>query len=80
MTHLKLTRDAGCLRIVAGGILERRIEDRARDLALCRGATAIEPEDVRKAITEVVHQEWSDLPQLIEQEVDACAERSKSAA
>lgn len=70
MDQLQLTREARCLLIVAGGALERRIENCAREIADARAAAEITREDVRKAIGEFLAEELSSLPHLIERAID----------
>ena len=70
MDQQSLTHQARCLVILAGGVLERSVEDRARQLAASRSSVEITPEDVRKAITEYLTQELSNLPNLIEAAIE----------
>jgi len=74
------THDARCLVIVARGVLERRIEDRARRIAADRGGTQVEPDDVRTAVTEVMQEDLARLSQAIEKELDDYTARKRSAA
>lgn len=74
------THDARCLLILAGGVLEWRIEDQARRIAEKRGAAQIEPDDVRAATTHVLREDLSQIPHLIEQELDGYTARKRSAA
>jgi len=80
MDRPTLTHEARCLVIVAGGVLERCIEDRAREIADRRAAAEIVPEDIKKATTEFLRDELSDLPHLIEQALDNYEHRSSKAA
>lgn len=70
MDRLKLTHEARCLLIVAGGALERRIENRALEISEGREAAEVALEDVKKAITEFLAEELSNLPHLIERAID----------
>ena len=70
MDRLKLTHEARCLLVVAGGSLERHIENRARKRAEGRAAAEVAREDVKKAIAEFLAEELSDLPHLIERAID----------
>ena len=75
-----LTREARCLVILAGGVLERRIENRARTIADSRAAVEIAPEDVEKATTEFLKEKLPDLPHLIEEAIENYKRRSSKAA
>ncbi len=70
MDRLKLTHEARCLVIVAGAALERRIENRAREIADGRAAAEIAREDVMKATAEFLAEELSNLPNLVERAID----------
>jgi len=74
------SHDARCLVILAGAVLEQLIEDYARRIAEDRGSAQIEPGDVRAAATQVLREEISRLPTVIEQELDDYAVRKKRAA
>lgn len=74
------TREARCFAILAGGVLERCIESRARRIAASRLAPEIIPEDVERATTEFFEEELSGLPHLIEQAIEAYKRRSSKAA
>lgn len=80
MDRLKLTHESRCLVILAGGVLERCIEDRARGIANSRSAAEIAPQDVEKATTEFLGEELSDLPRLIEEAISSYEHRSSEAA
>ena len=80
MVGPNLTHDARCLVILAGGVLERRIEDHARRIAEKRGSAQIEPDDVSAAATQVLREDLSQLPQVIEQELTAYTARKRNAA
>lgn len=75
-----LTHESRCLVILAGGVLERCIENRARTIAASRSADEIAPEDVKNAVTEFLREGLSDLPHLIEQAMDDYEHRSSKAA
>ncbi len=70
MDRLQLTHEARCLAIVAGAALQRRIENRAREIADARAAAEIAREDIMKAIAEFLTEELFNLPHLIEQAID----------
>ena len=80
MDRLKLTHESRCLVILAGGVLEQRIENRARGIANSRSAAEIVPEDVKKATTEFLRKELFDLPRLIEEAISSYEHRSNEAA
>lgn len=80
MDRPMLTHEARCLVILAGGVLERCIENRAREIAASRSADEIAPEDIDKATTEFLREELSDLPHLIEEAIDKYKHRSSKAA
>ena len=80
MDRLKLTHEARCLIIVAGGVLERGIEKRARRIAEGRAASEIAPEDIEKAAKQFFEEGLSDLPRLIEQAIDNYKHQSTKAA
>ena len=80
MDRPKLTYEARYLVILAGSILERCIENRAREIADGRAAAEIAPEDVEAAAAEFFREDLSDLPQLIQQAMDKCKHRSSEAA
>ena len=75
-----VTHEARCLIILAGGVLERWIESRARGIAENRAAIEIAPEDVRKAAVEFLKEELSTLPRLIEHAIDDYEHASNKAA
>ena len=75
-----LTREARCLVILAGGVLERRIEKHAREIARSRAAVEIAPEDVEKATAEFLGAKLSDLPRLINEAIDSYKRRLNKAA
>ena len=79
MDRPKLTYEARCLVILAGSVLERCIENRAREIAGGRAAAEIAPEDV-KAAAGFLREDVSDLPRLIEQAMDNYKHRSTKAA
>lgn len=80
MDRPRLTHEARCFVILAGGVLERCIESRARKIAGDRAAAEIVREDVEKATTHFLREELSDLPDLIEQAIDNYKHRSSKAA
>ena len=80
MDRPMLTHEARCLVILAGGVLERCIENRARKIADSRAAAEIAREDVEKATTEFLTEELSALPNLVEQAIDNYKCRSSKAA
>jgi hypothetical protein len=65
---------------VAGGVLERCIENRARTIAASRSADEIAPEDIEKATAEFLAEELSDLPHFIQQAMNEYRYRSSKAA
>lgn len=67
MVEFTLTHEARCLVILAGGVLERCIENRAREIAESRSDVQITPEDVQKATAEILKKGLCNLPPLIEQ-------------
>jgi hypothetical protein len=75
-----LAHESRCLLILAGGVLERRIECRARTIAASRSAEQISPEDVKKATAEFLLEELSDLPQLVQRAMSKHRNRSSKAA
>ena len=72
-----LTHEARCLLILAGGVLERCIEDRARTIAASRSADEISPEDVEKATADFLREELSDLPGFVQQAMNKHRYRSR---
>ena len=60
-----LSHEARCLLILAGGVLERRIENRAQTIADNRSADQISPEDIEMATVEFLRGDLSDLPNLV---------------
>ena len=80
MGQTKLTHEARCLVILAGSVLERCIEKRARKIADSRAMSETAPEDVERATKEFLEEELSDLPQLIQQAIDNYKHRSNKAA
>lgn len=80
MDRPKLTHESRCLVILAGHVLERCIETRAREIASDRSAVEISPEDVEKASAEFLRDGLSDLPHLIEQALDRYHRESTKAA
>ena len=80
MDQPMLTREARCFVIVAGRVLERRIERCARRIAGSRRAAEIVGEDIEKAATEFLREESSDLPDLIKQAIDNYKQQSRKAA
>ena len=80
MGKLALTHEARCLLILAGGVLERCIEGRARTIATCRSAEQISPEDIEKASAEFLREELSDLPHLVHRAMSQHRNRSSKAA
>lgn len=79
MDRLSLNHKARCLVIVAGEVIEGRIENRAREIALRRNATEIIPADVHRATTEFLRDELSTLPHLIEKTMEDYEHRTKAA-
>ena len=75
-----LTREARCLAIVAGGVLERRIKRCAERIAHRRGAAEIAADDIEKAVMKSLGEELSDLPDLIKQAIDDYKQQSRKAA
>ena len=80
MDRPMLTHEARCVVILAGGVLERCIEDRAREIAVTRGAAEIAREDVEKAAAELLGEGLPDLPRLIERAINSYKQRSRKAA
>lgn len=80
MDRPTLTHESRCLVILAGGVLERCIEDRARTIAASRSADEIVPEDVKKATAEFLAEQLSDLPNLVERAMSKFQCRSSKAA
>jgi hypothetical protein len=80
MDRLTLTHESRCLIILAGGVLERCIENRARTIAASRSADAVAAEDIDKATREFLREELADLPQLIGEATDEYRRRSSDAA
>jgi len=80
MDQPMFTHEARCLVIVAGGVLERCIEKCARKIADSRAAAEIVGEDIEKAATELLREELSDLPDLIEQAIDNYKQQARKAA
>ena len=74
------THEARCFAILAGGVLERCIEIRARRIAASRSAREIVREDVEKATAEFLEEELSSLPHLIEQAIEEYKDQSTKAA
>jgi hypothetical protein len=66
MSKPALSHEARCLLILAGGALERCIEDRARTIAASRSAEQISAEDIEKATAEFLREELSVLPHLVQ--------------
>lgn len=75
-----LTHESRCLVILAGGVLERCIEDRARTIAANRSADEIVPEDVERAAAEFLREELSDLPRFVQEAMNKSRYRSSKAA
>jgi len=75
-----LTHESRCLVILAGGVLERCIEDRARTIAANRSADEIVPEDVEKATAEFLAEQLSDLPHFVQRAMSEYRCRSSKAA
>ena len=75
-----LTHESRCLLILAGGVLERRIENRARTIATSRSAEQISREDIEKATADFLREELSDLPHLVRQAMSKHRYRSSKAA
>lgn len=75
-----LTHESRCLVILAGGVLERCIEDRARTIAANRSADEIVPEDVEKASAEFFAEQLCDLPRLVQRAMSEYRRRSSKAA
>ena len=67
MDRPTLTHEARCLLIVAGGVLERRIESRARAIAADQSAKQISPENIEQATEEFLREGLSDFPHLVQQ-------------
>lgn len=65
-----LTHEARCLVILAGGVLEQCIEQRAREIAGSRSDTEITPEDVQTATAEFLAQGLSELPHQIDRAIN----------
>lgn len=80
MARLIPTHEARCLVVLAGQVLERHIEERARGIAESRGASQVESEDVRAGATEVLRENLSQLPAIIEHELEGFEARNRSAA
>ncbi len=75
-----LMHESRCLLIVAGGALERCIENRARTIAAGRLADEITPEDVEIAMAGFLREELSDLPRLVQQAMERYRHHSIKAA
>jgi hypothetical protein len=75
-----LTHESRCLVILAGRVLERCIEDRARTIVGSRSSDVITPEDIKKATTEFLREDLSNLPDLLQHAMDKSAFRSSKAA
>ena len=80
MDQPKLTHEARCLIIVAGGVLERRLERLARGIADGRGAAQVVGEDVEAALKVLLREQIPELPPLIEKAVEGFKRRSIKAA
>lgn len=80
MDRPKLTHESRCLVILAGHVLERCIETRAREIAGSRSVGEISPEDVERATAEFLREGLSELPCLIEQAIDRYHRQSIKAA
>ena len=80
MDRPTLTHESRCLLILAGGVLEWRIEYRARTIAANRSGHEILPEDVEKATAEFFTEELSDLPRLVREAMSKSRYRSSKAA
>ena len=80
MNQPPLTHEARCLVVLAGGVLERCIEDYARKIAHGRATAEIGPDDVKKATTEFFNEELPGLPRLIEQAIDQYQHQTRKAA
>jgi hypothetical protein len=80
MERPRLTRESRCLLIVARGVLERCIEDRARAIAAGRSAEEIAPEDVQKGAAEFLAEGSPDLPPLVQQAMSDFRRRFSEAA
>lgn len=65
----RLTRESRCLLVVARGVLERCIEERAQAIAAGRSADEIAPEDVELAAAEFLAEDLSVLPRLVQKAV-----------
>jgi hypothetical protein len=74
------THEARCFAILAGGVLERCIERRARRIAAGRSAREIVAEDVRRATREFLEEELSNLPHLIERAIEDYKRQSNKVA
>jgi hypothetical protein len=61
-----LTHASRCLVILAGGVLERCIETRARTIAAGRSARDITPEHIEEATAEFFREELSNLPCFVQ--------------
>ena len=80
MERPKLTRESRCLVIVAGGVLERCIENRARAIAASRSADMIIREDVEAAAADFFADGLSDLPHLVQRAMSEFQYPSSKAA
>jgi hypothetical protein len=75
-----LTHEAKCLVVLAGGVLERFIEKRARRIADSRHSEQTTSIDVENAIDGLTAEELADLPHLIERALDTYKRQSSRAA
>lgn len=80
MDQPKLTHEARCLIIVAGGVLESRLKNLAQSIAEARGAVQIAGEDVDEAVRAFLGEQIPQLPHLIESAIDEYKRRSAKAA
>ena len=80
MDRIRLSHEARCLTIVAGDVLERCIEDRARAIAVSRSAAVISEDDVTQATREFFNEGLAKLPDLISRATEDFKRRSCQAA
>jgi hypothetical protein len=80
MDRLKLAFEARYLIVLAGHVLERGIEARAREIAEKRSAAEVAPEDVEAATAEFLAEDLVDLPRRIERAMETHRYRSNEAA
>jgi len=76
----EFTHESRYLVILAGAVLERQIQDHAREIAVRRSADEIAPEDVEMAVEAFLDQEFLGLPKLIEQAINKYKRRTAKAA